>query len=106
MGSLVQAQQGEPEKEHRDCDALFSMKRTLRCMKNEAACGYEARLRFTERLVCASLHTSECECFIEAVRLLLHTDVVGVSLKRVPLCVNGLTATRICVIIIPRKAVL
>ena len=30
-------------------DGLFSMKRTLRCMKNEAAYGYEAWLRHTEK---------------------------------------------------------
>jgi len=35
---------------------LFSTKRTLRCMKNEAACGYEAWLCHTEKPVCASLH--------------------------------------------------
>ena len=37
---------------------LFSMKRTLQCMKNEAGFAYEAWLRHTESLVCASLHRS------------------------------------------------
>ena len=31
----------------------------LRCMKNEAAFGYEACLRHTEKLECASLHASK-----------------------------------------------
>ena len=32
------------------------MKHTLRCMKNEVGFAYEACLRHTEKLVCASLH--------------------------------------------------
>ena len=35
-------------------------------MKNEAAFGYEAWLCHTERIECASLHTSGSECIIEA----------------------------------------
>ena len=46
----------------------------LRCMKNEAAFGYEALLRNTEKLPCASLHRSRkasasyshSECFIKS----------------------------------------
>ena len=49
-------------------------------MKNEVAFGCEARLRLVIILECASLHASECECFTEAVRLLIHADEVGASL--------------------------
>ena len=49
-------------------------------MKNEVAFGCEARLRHVIIIECASLHTSERECFTEPVRLLLHADEVGASL--------------------------
>ena len=38
-----------------NCKCFFSMKRTLWCMKNEAAYGYEAWLRHTEREVYSSI---------------------------------------------------
>ena len=37
----------------------------LRCIKNEAAFGYEACLRHTERLECASLHGNEVAALYE-----------------------------------------
>ena len=47
------------------------MKHTLRCMKNEVGFAYEACLRHTEKLVCASLH-GRC-------RRLLHGNEVDAS---------------------------
>ena len=47
------------------------MKHTLRCMKNELGFAYEACLRHTEKLVCASLH-GRC-------RRLLHGNEVDAS---------------------------
>ncbi len=57
------------------------MKRTYRCMNNEAAYGYEAWLRHTERSECASLHTSESECFM-ATKLPLHICEANASLTK------------------------
>ena len=47
------------------------MKHTLRCMKNEVGFAYEACLRHTEKLVCASLHRRR--------RRLLHGNEVDAS---------------------------
>ena len=47
------------------------MNHTLRCMKNEVGFAYEACLRHTEKLVCASLH-GRC-------RRLLHGNEVDAS---------------------------
>jgi hypothetical protein len=50
---------------------LFSMKRTLRCMKNEAELRSMKRGFATRRrLVCASLHANESERIIQAYRVL------------------------------------
>ena len=50
-------------------------------MKNEAAFGYEAWLRYTEKLECASLNMSECECFM-ATQLPLHICAANASLTK------------------------
>ena len=59
----------------------------LRCMKNEAAFGYEAWLRHTENLECASLHASEnCLAIRErfvATKLPLHICEANASLTKV-----------------------
>ena len=49
---------GGARKKHLQKQVLFSVKRTLRYMKNEAAFGYEAWLRHTEKI---SLRFASCE---------------------------------------------
>ena len=62
-------------------------------MKNEAGLSpYEACLRHTERLLCASLHASVGSCFMETVRFPLHVCKANASLSRfVPLLVSFFT---------------
>ena len=70
-------------KEHCESSALlFGIEAHLRCMKNDAAFGYEAVRRKMKNKKCALRFMACVRRFTEAVRLLLHIDEGDASLTK------------------------
>ena len=64
---------------------VFGNEAHRRCMKNEAAFGYEALIRNMKNEKCALRFTAQTRRFIEAARLLLHIREANASFQKMVL---------------------